>query len=84
MPSWHKRVITYQVGWSGTYINKAGLLVALSKRMVQITNRGAARAGHWFCVPRFNVAEAAPWDRGLQRRQTPGNSGGLRDLGCCC
>lgn len=40
LPSGHQTVINNRVGWSRTYLNKAGLLTIPSKGMVQITDRG--------------------------------------------
>lgn len=40
LPSGHQTVINNRVGWSRTYLNKAGLLTIPSKGMLQITDRG--------------------------------------------
>lgn len=40
LPSGRQTVINNRVGWSRTYLNKAGLLTIPSKGMVQITERG--------------------------------------------
>ncbi|MFJ4067006.1 restriction endonuclease [Pseudomonas sp. NPDC089996] len=40
LPSGRQTVINNRVGWTRTYLNKAGLLTIPSKGMVQITDRG--------------------------------------------